>query len=108
MAADTIRPVNRVPTVSAAEWEQWVEENEAVVLDVREPFEWAMGTLPGSALISMGEILDRIDELPRDRPILCVCRSGNRSHHVAAYLNLSGFDMAANLVGGLKALGMQD
>jgi rhodanese-related sulfurtransferase len=97
-----------VTTVDAGEWEAWVEANDALVLDIREPREWAGGTLPGSTLISMGELIERIDELPRDRPILCVCRVGSRSHQVAAYLGTVGFDRVANLRGGLKALGLQD
>jgi rhodanese-related sulfurtransferase len=56
----------------------------------------------------MTELVERIDELPKDRPILCVCRSGSRSQQVAAYLTMNGFGDVANLSGGLKALGMQD
>lgn len=94
--------------VPAQGWEEWVSANEAVVLDVREPDEWELGTLPGSTLISMGELIERIDELEKDTPVLCVCRSGGRSAQVAAYLAASGFERVANMVGGVKALGMQD
>jgi rhodanese-related sulfurtransferase len=97
-----------VTTVDPDEWAAWVEANDALVLDIREPREWAGGTLPGSTLISMGELIERIDELPKNRPILCVCRIGSRSHQVAAYLDAIGFEGAANLRGGLKALGLQD
>lgn len=93
--------------MGAEEWETWVTENRAMVLDVREPEEWEQGTLPGSTLISMSEIVERIDELPRKLPILCVCRSGARSSQVAVYLDASGFDYVANLAGGMKALGLQ-
>ncbi|HUG31877.1 MAG TPA: rhodanese-like domain-containing protein [Acidimicrobiia bacterium] len=93
--------------VAASDWESWVEENDATVLDVREPDEWRQGTLPGAALISQGEIIDRLGELPKDNPILCVCRSGARSSNVAAFLSFNGY-VAANLSGGMKALGMQD
>jgi rhodanese-related sulfurtransferase len=96
-----------VHQVGAEEWEAWVTGNRAMVLDVREPGEWDQGTLPGSTLISMSEIVERIDELPRQLPILCVCRSGARSSQVAAYLDASGFDSVANLAGGMKALGLQ-
>ena len=97
-----------VTGVDAADWENWVSSNDGVVLDVRESHEWEQGTLPGSLLISMTELLERVDDLPRDRPILCVCRSGSRSHQVAAYLGIIGFDDVANLIGGMKALGLQD
>jgi rhodanese-related sulfurtransferase len=89
-------------------WQEWSTDNEAVILDVREPKEWELGTLPGSTLVSMGEIIDRLHELDKDTPILCVCRSGARSGQVAAYLSAQGFGTVANLVGGVKALGMQD
>jgi rhodanese-related sulfurtransferase len=97
-----------IEQVPAEEWESWVAWNHAVVLDVREAREWDLGTLPGSLLVSMTELVERIDELPKDRPILCVCRSGSRSQQVAAYLTMNGFGDVANLSGGLKALGMQD
>ena len=97
-----------VPTVDAADWERWVEETNGVIVDVRQPEEWVLGTLPGALLIPMTELLDRIDELPKDRPILSVCRSGNRSERVTAYLMSIGYEGAANMAGGMKALGMQD
>lgn len=94
--------------VEAEEWQRWVTDNDAVILDVREPQEWELGTLPGSLLISMGEIMDRIDEIPDDRAVLCVCRSGARSAQVASYLAMMGHRQIANMEGGLKTLGMQD
>lgn len=99
--------MNAVAAVPAAEWEPWVETHGATVVDVREPDEWELGTLPGALLIPQGEIVARIDEVPRDRPVLCVCRSGARSQNVAAFLAFNGYE-AANLTGGMKALGMQD
>jgi rhodanese-related sulfurtransferase len=93
--------------VLAENWQGWVAENDAVILDVREPREWALGTLPGALLISMGALVARIDEIPDDKPILCVCRSGDRSGQVASFLARSGRDRVANLSGGMKALGMQ-
>lgn len=100
--------MSTIENVPAAEWAEWVESNDAVVLDVREPDEWELGTLPGSTLISVGEIMDKSDELDANRPILCVCRSGGRSAQVAAYLASVGFENVANMSGGVKALGMQD
>jgi rhodanese-related sulfurtransferase len=93
--------------VDAPDWESWVADNDATVLDVREPYEWELGVLPGAVTISQGEIVDRMNELPKDRPVLCVCRSGARSSNVAAFLDFNGYE-AANLSGGMKALGMQD
>ncbi|MFZ0014689.1 MAG: rhodanese-like domain-containing protein [Acidimicrobiia bacterium] len=99
-----MKDISHVP---ATDWQSWVEDNDAAVLDVREPREWDLGTLPGAVLISQGELLDRIGELPKDKPILCVCRSGNRSTNVATFLAFNGYEVA-NLAGGMHALGMQD
>ena len=93
--------------VPVTEWERWVADRDATILDVREPHEWEQGTLPGAVLISQGEIVARMDELPKDRAVMCVCRSGGRSANVAAFLSFNGFE-AANLSGGMKALGLQD
>ena len=95
-------------TVPAAEWQEWVAGNQATILDVREPDEWELGTLPGSTRMSIGEIVDRSGELEPETAVLCVCRSGARSQQVAMYLSTIGFDKVANMGGGLKALGMQD
>jgi rhodanese-related sulfurtransferase len=62
-----------------------------MILDVREPAEWSIGTLPEAVLISQNEIVRRLDELPKERPVLCVCRSGGRSANVAAFLAFNGY-----------------
>lgn len=93
--------------VDAIDWESWVRDNNATILDVRESDEWELGTLPGAVLISQGDLVARIDEIPKDNPVLCVCRSGGRSANVAAFLAFNGYE-AANMAGGMKALGMQD
>jgi rhodanese-related sulfurtransferase len=99
--------VNPIINVSATDWETWVRDNDATVLDVREPHEWELGILPEAILISQGEIVDRIEEIPKDRPILCVCHSGGRSASVATFLAYNDYEVA-NMSGGMKALGMQD
>lgn len=95
-------------TVPASDWQGWAEEHDAVILDVREPQEWALGTLPGSTLMSMRELPSRMRELDKESALLIVCRSGNRSAQVAAFLAHNGYTKVANMTGGLKALGMQN
>lgn len=97
----------QVEQVPAAEWEQWIEDNDAILLDIREPYEWALGTLPGALQVRMGDVPGELESLDPDRPILVVCRSGNRSNQVAAFLKMRGYEHAANLAGGMVALGMQ-
>lgn len=51
----------------------------AYVLDVREPYEYADGHVPGAVLIPMNELPTRMDEVPRGQPVYVICRSGGRS-----------------------------
>ena len=98
--------MSAVQQVPAGEWEDWLEENDGALLDIREPHEWIQGVLPGAQTISMREIIDRLDEVPADQPLLCICRSGERSQQVANFLMSQGYE-ASNMAGGMKALGMQ-
>jgi rhodanese-related sulfurtransferase len=100
------RSVPAVCLVPARDWQTWSTANDAVITDVREPFEWAMETLPNSVLIKLGTLPDNLDDFDRDRAILLVCRSGNRSGVAAEYLIRRGFGIVANLTGGLVDLGM--
>jgi DMSO/TMAO reductase YedYZ molybdopterin-dependent catalytic subunit/glyoxylase-like metal-dependent hydrolase (beta-lactamase superfamily II) len=74
----------------------------ALLLDVREPGEWYIEHAPAAMLLPVGRVSARQNELPRDRRIVVVCRSGGRSAAVAASLRHSGFD-AVNLAGGMCA-----
>jgi rhodanese-related sulfurtransferase len=73
-----------------------------VVLDVRESWERDIVRLPGTWDIPMGEISQRLNELPRERPIVVMCRSGGRSLRVAEFLEQRGYRVA-NLTGGILA-----
>ena len=93
-----------VPSVTAGEGmaETSRSDDPAVLLDVREADEWAAGHAPHAVLVPMSEIPQRIAELPAGRRIVCICRSGNRSGQVTAFLRHHGFDVV-NLIGGSKA-----
>ncbi len=77
------------------------------VLDVREPWEWALGRIDGSVHIPMREIPARIAELDPARPVVCVCHHGVRSMHVANFLAHQGFESVINLTGGIDAWSRQ-
>ncbi|MGD8441570.1 MAG: SulP family inorganic anion transporter [Holophagae bacterium] len=80
----------------------------AVVVDVREPEEFVSGHLPGAEIMPLRAIIEDADRLPRDRPILLVCRSGRRSTRAMHWLIDLGFEDVANLKGGIlswKAMG---
>ncbi|MHA7284060.1 rhodanese-like domain-containing protein [Arthrobacter sp. TMS2-4] len=72
------------------------------VLDVREHSEVASGMIPGALHIPMGQLQGRLRELDQDTPVIVVCRSGNRSAHVADALNAAGFT-ADTMTGGMTA-----
>jgi rhodanese-related sulfurtransferase len=74
----------------------------SLLLDVREYDEWMTGRAPGATHIAMSELVARVGELDRNRRVVCVCRSGNRSARVVAWLIGQGFD-AVNLNGGVSA-----
>jgi rhodanese-related sulfurtransferase len=73
-----------------------------VLLDVREPWECMLARLPFGLHVPMQEVPDRLDELPSDRAILCLCHHGVRSARVAAWLRSRGHD-ARNIDGGIDA-----
>lgn len=77
-------------------------QENAAILDVRESEEWRAGHTPGAIHIPLGELEQRLSELPRDRPLVAACRSGSRSAGATRILRERGYD-AANLAGGIKA-----
>jgi len=91
--------MTHVPEIGAEEAE---EAADALLLDVREPDEWNAGHAPTATWIPMGDLQARVDELPRDRKILAICRSGGRSAAVVEALNGAGFD-AVNVAGGMQS-----
>lgn len=76
------------------------DQQPLLILDVRQPDEFRAGHIAGAKLIPLNELQDRIAELPKDKEILCVCRSGSRSGAAVSQLNSSGYK-ALNLRGGM-------
>ena len=109
MAGDTdVRPVicfavdiSHAPQLK----DQLGSNNPPFILDVRESFEWDIVNLGdfGSYLIPLGELEQRIDEIPDDREIVVHCRSGVRSAKAANILADNGFSGLHNLSGGILA-----
>jgi rhodanese-related sulfurtransferase len=96
----------QVEDVSAEDGHQMVEDG-GFLLDVREADEWDAGHAPEAVWIPMGDLQARVDELPGDRRIVVICRSGSRSHRVAGALLGIGLD-AVNLDGGMRAWATED
>jgi rhodanese-related sulfurtransferase len=87
-----------VPVVNVSEL-----PDDAVMVDVRERGEWVAGHAPDAVFIPMGDVPGRLEALPiGDEPLAIVCRSGNRSGRVVAWLALQGID-AVNVAGGMQA-----
>lgn len=78
----------------------WLDR-QAQIIDVREPWEFASGRVPGSVNVPLDEFLGRLPEL--EAPIVLVCAHGYRSSAVAAFLDRQGFGAVANLVGGVES-----
>lgn len=86
-----------IATISPETWKR----NGEFMLDVREADEVAeWGSIDGAKNIPLGQIRDRIGELPRDRPIVAYCQKGQRGYLAACALAGNGFDNVANLRGG--------
>ncbi|MCA9686271.1 MAG: MBL fold metallo-hydrolase [Myxococcales bacterium] len=83
----------------------WLEEHldEVTVVDVRESHEFngPLGHIRGAVLLPIGELSARIGELPEDKPVVTVCRSGGRSAQASLMLGKAGRERVANLAGGM-------
>ena len=92
-------------TISVTDLKQRLDRGDTLlVLDVRTPEEYAQdGHIAGSTLIPLQELAQRMDELPRDTPIACFCRSGNRSQTACNQLAQAGFADLVNVAGGIGA-----
>lgn len=93
-----------VPEVTVQELKRLMESKEDYfLLDVREPFEQDIARLPGATLIPLGQLPDRLAEIPRDKRLIVQCKSGGRSARAVGMLRDAGFTNAVNLAGGVNA-----
>ncbi|WP_285777551.1 rhodanese-like domain-containing protein [Microtetraspora sp. NBRC 13810] len=74
----------------------------AFLLDVREDDEWQAGRAPGATHIPLGQLQQRVDEVPKDGPVYVVCRAGGRSAQATRWLNHVGWE-AFNVEGGMQS-----
>src|SRR5439155_4607444 len=93
-----------VPAIDVNQLRQGLTAQPApFLLDVREPWEYEAGHVPGARLIPLAELEDRVNEVPRDRPILAICHSGQRSLAAAGYVIQLGYSAVSNVDGGTAA-----
>lgn len=93
----------RTPSVRPADAARRVAAGEAVLLDVREPFELEAAAVPGALHIPMQQVPERLAEVPKDRAVLVLCHHGMRSMAVAEWLRKRGYDRVENVAGGIDA-----
>jgi rhodanese-related sulfurtransferase len=74
-----------------------------LLIDVREPEEYAHGHVPGAINLPQAELATRLAEVPQDRPVMMICQSGYRSLRSAQFLAQMGYDKVATVTGGTAA-----
>lgn len=75
---------------------------DPVVIDVREPFEWEAGHAAAAIHIPLGDLVERVGEVPAEAPVYVICAAGGRSLQGAAFLESRGHE-AINVTGGMNA-----
>ena len=88
---------------------QYMDSNETgsyTLLDVRQPMELVVESVPGAVNIPLGQLRARMGELPRDREIRVICRSAQRAYYATRILLQNGFNVR-NLSGGILARTLQ-
>ncbi|TAK60309.1 MAG: hypothetical protein EPO22_09405 [Dehalococcoidia bacterium] len=95
-------PVATAQLVDASEARRWLLSG-ASALDVREPDEYQRGHVPDAIHVPLGQLAGRLDEIPRDRPVVAYCGHGERSSTAVSLLERAGCMIALNLDGGMDA-----
>lgn len=86
----------QVPTVRVGE-----VSADAYLIDVRDDDEWAAGHAPDARHLPMMDVPGHLEDVPTEGDVVIVCRSGNRSGQVVAFLQERGWDNVRNLAGGM-------
>lgn len=94
-----------VAHLTPAEATLLMNREDALVLDVRETGEWSSGHITGARHITLGQLDKRLSELDKfkEKPIIVICASGNRSSSACGRLKKAGFDKVYSLGGGISA-----
>ncbi|HUE96422.1 MAG TPA: rhodanese-like domain-containing protein [Longimicrobiaceae bacterium] len=90
-----------IPQITPEELHERLDDS--LVIDVRGHSEWETGHLPGVEIIPVGYILDELDRIPRDTPVVVYCQGGGRSAIAASLLESRGYGNVSNLGGGYDA-----
>ena len=91
--------------MSGASVTRWIGEPDApFVLDVRTPGEWQQRHIDGSTNIPLSRLAERLNDIPRNRPVVAMCAGGYRSSIAASVLQRAGFTRVSELTGGMAAV----
>jgi rhodanese-related sulfurtransferase len=98
-------PAEERPAMQSIDWDKALEMNKngAIFVDVRNPPELNEGYAPEAKNIPLGELKNRLAELPKDKDLLIYCRSGRRSEAATNYLLGQGYTRVYNVLGGYLA-----
>jgi phage shock protein E len=91
------------PNVDVATVKGLLGRDDVVILDVREQSEYDAGHIPGVTLIPLKDVPNRLSEIPKDKPVIVTCRSGNRSGQATDFLLQQGYTNVHNMTGGINA-----
>jgi hydroxyacylglutathione hydrolase len=98
--AEEGREVAAIPQITSEALAKRMRAGHVAVLDVRGRYEWEAGRIPGVENIPLGYLTERLDDIPRDRPLVVHCQSGARSAIAASILLAQGLTNVLNLTGG--------
>lgn len=93
----------RIKSVSTADLAARLKEGKPVLIDVREPYEFTAGHVPGAVNVPLGQIPARASEFDPTAETYVICQSGNRSARATKALMKAGFTNVANVAGGTSA-----
>ena len=88
--------------VDVAHLAEMIAAGDVELIDVRRDYEYEAGHIPGARHIELNDLTANADSIPKDRPLVLYCRSGNRSGMPAEAFDQAGYD-AHNLAGGINA-----
>ncbi|HDQ06050.1 MAG TPA: MBL fold metallo-hydrolase [Candidatus Bathyarchaeota archaeon] len=97
-------PLAKTGLLSVHELKKMIDSKQKIaILDVRRESEWNEGRIEGATRIYLGHLPKQTDQLPRDVPVVVVCKTGNRSSFGTSILVRAGFDKVYNVLGGTSA-----
>lgn len=104
MNSSLANPHQDVPAITVQDLQAMQQAGEAFyLLDVREPYEYEIARIPGATLIPLGQLSERVSEVPRGQKVVIHCRSGMRSAKALGILQQAGFADVWNVTGGILA-----